>query len=158
MHVKILKLSVFDSSFFYWPLLSGCDSSTPTLPSAAKSVFTETGTNSEVSGDFGGQLLEETVLLQSKEAASLCLCSKPGEAWKNPQAGMRVDRRLKWRSRRENTVKQLLTDMAKLQMLVPTECYIQKCFTVAPLSLVGIKTNITTTWTEQGHTLICLPV
>lgn len=53
--------------FIYSLLSSGWLSSDPTLPSTGESVFSDTGTKREVSGGFGGELLDEAFLLQLKE-------------------------------------------------------------------------------------------
>lgn len=92
-----------------WPLSRGWLSSKPTVPSTGDSVFRDTGTNREVSGALGGDLLEETLLLQTVWCCSL---NEPGPevAWRLP-AAMRAARLLMWRWSREKADIQRLADI-----------------------------------------------
>lgn len=60
----------------YLLLSSAWLSSAPTLPFTVESVFRETGINREVSGGLAEELLDETFLLKTTEAAWCCLCKE----------------------------------------------------------------------------------
>lgn len=96
----------------YSLLSSGWLSSAPTLPSNVESVFRETGTNREVSGGLGVELLDETFLMQVTEAACCFLCpdTTPGDTWLLP-AQVQAARELMWRWSRESNNEQRVADM-----------------------------------------------
>lgn len=111
---RSLTVSLRDQLRWIYSLLSsGWVSSNPTSPSVGESVFRDTGTNREVSGGFGEELLDEAFLLQTTEPDGYCLCNKPDPAdtWQLP-AVMRADRILMWRWSRENKCIHRFTDIA----------------------------------------------
>lgn len=97
----------------YSLLSSGLLSSAPTLPSNEESIFSETGTNREVSGGLGVELSDEKFLKQIPESACCFLCTDttPWDAWLLPTQ-VQAARELMWRWSRENNSEQRVADMA----------------------------------------------
>lgn len=110
----LFSLSIRDRLRWVYSLLSsGLLSSTPTPPSNEESIFSETGTNKEVSGGLGVEVLEEKFLKQIPESACclLCMDTTPPDSWLLP-AQVQAARELKWRWRRKSNREQRFADMA----------------------------------------------
>ena len=126
----------------YWPLASGWVSSAPTLPSTEKSVLSETGTNREVSGALGGELLEDTFLTR------WCLCNHP-DTWQLPPAVKRAARLLAWSCSRENNHTHRFTDMVPPPVSIQSVGNLQTLLTVAPYCSAGL--NMSDNQPEDGQ-------
>lgn len=107
---------IFTGDLFRWVyslLSSGLLSSAPTPPSNEESIFSEMGTNREVSGGLGAELSDEKFLKQIPELACCFLCTDttPLDARLLP-AQVQAARELMWRWSRESNSEQRVADMA----------------------------------------------
>lgn len=111
---QAFKYKVFDLLRWVYSLLSsGLLSSAPTPPSNNDSIFSETGTNKDVSGGLGVELLDEKFLKQIPVAACCFFCTDttPVDAWLCP-AQVQAALELMWRWSRESNNEQRVADMA----------------------------------------------
>lgn len=120
----IVKLSGH-LGWIYSLLSRGWVNSSPTDPSIGVSLFSETGTNRDVSGGLGGLLLDETFLLHTTEPDWCCLCNKPDPnvTWQLP-AVIRGLRLLMWRWSRENKRTHRFTDIFISPLFAPSVGYV----------------------------------